>query len=94
MSSLNFFDTIPTYGLVSSYVHDVQLHIYGTRTRSRRNDGRAENKIPAVVSDEKDYLNSKVFTKNKSNLNKLNEAREKIARKKQKGLKLVCELIT
>ena len=27
-----FYFTIPTYGLVSSYVHDVRLHIYGTRT--------------------------------------------------------------
>jgi len=39
------------------------------------------------VSDEKDYPDSKVFTKNKSNMNKLNAARERIKRGKQKGKK-------
>jgi hypothetical protein len=31
-----------------------------------------------IVSDEKDYPNSEVFTKNRSNMNKLNAARENI----------------
>jgi len=33
-----------------------------------------------IVSDEKDYPNSTVFTKNRSNMNKLNAARERIER--------------
>ena len=33
-----FYYTIPTYGLVSSYVHDVRLHIYGTRTTTTTPD--------------------------------------------------------
>jgi hypothetical protein len=39
------------------------------------------------VSNEKDYPNSKVFAKNRSNMNKLNAARERIGRGKQKGEK-------
>ena len=39
-----------------------------------------------IVSDEKDYPNSKVFTKNRSNMNKLNAARENI-----EGCKILAE---
>ena len=35
-----------------------------------------------IVSDEKDYPNSKVFTKNRSNMNKLNAARKRFERVK------------
>jgi hypothetical protein len=38
-----------------------------------------------IVSDEKDYPNSKVFTKNRSNMNKLNAARERLRSRKTKG---------
>ena len=44
-----------------------------------KHDGKTIYRLFAyIVSNEKDYPNSKVFTKNRSNMNKLNAVRENI----------------